>query len=285
MSLSVALKEADIHPTAVVSDGAEIGQGTRVGPYSIIGPNVKIGAGCLIHSHVVVTGRTTIGNNNTIYQFASVGAEPQDLKFHNEPSELVIGDNNTIREYVTLQPGTEGGGMITTIGSHNLFMVCSHIGHDCKVGNHNVIANSAAISGHVEIGDHVIIGGLAGIHQFVRIGNHAFLAGGAKVTQDIPNYCLAQGDRAVLFGVNVVGLKRHGFSLDDIRTIKIAYRRLFLGSGKMQDKISALIVEITADKTTVSPAIQEFIDFVASSKRGIATASLSRENEGDADAS
>jgi UDP-N-acetylglucosamine acyltransferase len=157
----------DIHSTAVVAPEAEIGDGCSVGPYSVIGPKVKLGNGCRVGSHVVIEGNTTIGDENQIFQFASVGAAPQDLKYHGEDSTLQIGSRNIIREYVTLQPGTEGGGMQTTIGDQNLFMACCHVGHDCRVGHRNVFANSAALAGHVTIGNGVIVGGLSGVHQFV----------------------------------------------------------------------------------------------------------------------
>ncbi|MCB0320962.1 MAG: acyl-ACP--UDP-N-acetylglucosamine O-acyltransferase [Bdellovibrionales bacterium] len=261
---------AIVHPSAVVSEGARIGAGVEIGPFSVIGPQVILGDGCRLSSHVVVSGKTTIGKENAIFQFASIGAEPQDLKYRNEPSELLIGDNNTIREYVTLQPGTEGGGMVTSIGSGNLFMACSHVGHDAHLGNRNIVANSAAISGHVQIGDFVTVGGLVGIHQFVRVGDFAFVGAGAMVNQDIPPYCLAQGDRAQLYGINIIGLRRKEFSQPTIRALKETYRGLFFGSGKMKERIQQLR---TQGGDFESPHVEKFLKFVEQSERGIASAS------------
>ncbi|MCL4139356.1 UNVERIFIED_CONTAM: hypothetical protein GTU68_039304, partial [Idotea baltica] len=201
-----------IHSTAIIHEGASLGEGTEVGPYSVIGSKVKLGKNNIIKSHVVIEGNTEIGDENTFFQFASVGAAPQDLKFHGEDSKLIIGNKNTIREYVTLQPGTEGGGMLTSIGDQNLFMASSHVGHDCKVGNANVIANSVALAGHVTIHDFVIMGGLSAVHQFVRIGDSSMISGGSMVIKDIPPFSIAQGDRASLVGINKIGLERRGFS-------------------------------------------------------------------------
>ena len=254
----------NIHPTAVISDGAEIGEGTTVGPYSIIGPKVRIGAGNSIGSHVVIEGNTTIGNENNIFQFASVGAIPQDLKYHGEESTLEIGDKNIIREYATLQPGTEGGGMVTRVGNGNLFMACSHVGHDTIIGNSNIFANSVAVAGHVIISDHAVFGGLAGIHQGVKIGSLAFIAAGAMVSQDIPPFCMAQGDRAALVGLNVVGLQRAGLTKESIREVKNTFKDLFLGKGLFKDRLESL------DKKENGKEVAGFLEFVRSSERGIA---------------
>ena len=258
-----------IHPTAIVSDGATIGEGVSIGPYSVIGPEVTLGQGTRVESHVVISGRTSLGKENKIFQFSSIGAAPQDLKFKNEPSRLEIGDNNVIREYVTLQPGTEGGGMLTSIGSNNLFMASSHVGHDAKLGDNIIVANSAALSGHVEIGNHVTVGGLVGVHQFVRVGEHAFLGAGAMVAQDIPPYCLAQGDRATLYGINIIGLKRKGFDTKEIQSAKEIFRSLFYQKGKMKDKIA----EIRSSNDTLSPSIEKLLSFVETSERGVCSAS------------
>jgi UDP-N-acetylglucosamine acyltransferase len=255
---------AKIHPTAVIAPDAVIGEGTSIGPFSVVGAGVIIGKNNKIGSHTVIEGRTTIGDENQIFQFASVGAEPQDLKYSGEESVLKIGDKNIVREYVTLQPGTSGGGMETVIGDANLFMACSHVGHDSIVGNHNIFANSAALSGHVTIGNWVTMGGLSGAHQFIRIGDHAFLGGGTMVSKDVPPYCLAQGDRAYLFGLNVVGMKRRGFDVTDISILRKLYRDLFLGKGKMADRLELLCEEHSNNK-----AASFLLDFVKASDRGV----------------
>jgi UDP-N-acetylglucosamine acyltransferase len=254
----------DIHSTAIISSGAEIGAGTTVGPYSVVGPHVKLGRNNRIASHVVIEGYTTIGDENQIYQFASVGSNPQDLKFKGEASQLIIGNGNIIREYATLQPGTSGGGMKTTIGDKNLFMVNSHIGHDSIVGSGNVFANSVAIAGHVTIGNNVNIGGLVGIHQFVHLGDVAFIAGGSMVTQDIPPYCLAEGNRAGLVGLNSIGLKRRGFSEDQISDIKRAYREIFMGAGVFKDRVLEAIA-----KYSEASHVLVLLNAIKNSERGI----------------
>ena len=191
---------SNLHPTAIIDPHAELAAEVEVGAYSVIGAGVKIGKGTKIHSHVVIQGRTSLGEANVIFPFATVGSAPQDLKFRGEASELVIGDRNTIREYVSLNPGTSGGGMVTRVGDQNLLMMYCHIAHDCILGSRNVIANGATLGGHVVVEDFVIVGGLVGIHQFVRIGNGAILGAGSMVSMDVPPYCNATGDRAKLRG-------------------------------------------------------------------------------------
>jgi UDP-N-acetylglucosamine acyltransferase len=254
-----------IHPLAIVHPDAKIGSGTSVGPYSIVGSNVAIGNNCSIASHVVIEGNTSIGDDNQIFQFASLGAAPQDLKFRGELSRLQIGDANTIREYVTLQPGTEGGGMVTKIGSRNLFMVSTHVAHDVNMGDGNIIANSSAIAGHVEIGNNVRMMGLSGIHQFVKIGDHALISAGAMVSQDVPPFCTVQGDRARLVGINTIGLSRASLSEQEVRDIKSLYRALFLHESKetFSQKVHTL-------RTRFKGSIFEsFLNFIESSKRGV----------------
>lgn len=268
---------SSIHPTAILEDGCKIGEGTTVGAYSIIGSQVVIGANNRIGPHVVIEGKTTIGNNNSIFQFASIGAAPQDLKYKGEDSRLEIGDNNMIREFVTLQPGTAGGGLVTRIGSFNLFMANSHAGHDGQIGSHNVFANSAALAGHVRVGDHVTIGGMCGIHQFVRLGDHCLLGAGSMVNKDIPPFCIAQGDRAGLAGINVIGLQRRGFSAEDISLLKKLYRDLFWGKGSFSHRIDAARKEIGD-----SSAGAALISFISESKRGI-TGPRSKARTGDAE--
>ena len=253
-----------IHPTAVVADGAEIGAGSTVGPFSVIGPKVRMGTGNTIHSHVVVEGNTTMGDDNVVFQFASVGAPPQDLKFKGEDSRLELGNANIIREYVTLQPGTEGGDMVTKIGNKNLFMVSSHIGHDCIVGDDCKIANCTAIGGHVEVGSHVVLSGLVGIHQFTRIGDYAMLGGGTMVVKDIPPYCMAQGDRAQLIGVNQIALERDGVAAEEIMRIRRAYRKIFVAGGPLEERLDAV-----RELQEGSPYIENLLHFITSSERGI----------------
>ncbi len=230
----------NIHKLAVVADGAEIGEGTEIGPFSVIGPNVKIGKNNKIYSNVVIDGKTTIGDSNQIYQFASVGANPQDLKFAGEDSELFIGNNNKIRECVTIHKGTKTGIMKTQIGDNNLFMAYCHVAHDVIVGNNNVFANCATMAGHVTVANNVIVGGLSAIHQFTRIGERAFVGGGAMVTRDIAPFCYAQGDRAGLVGINQVGLMRANLEKDHILKIRKLYRKVFLGEGRFKDRVESL---------------------------------------------
>ncbi len=253
-----------IHPTAIVDSKAEIDSSVEIGPYSIIGPHVKIAADSKIAPHVVIIGHTSIGAGSSVFQFASLGAAPQDLKFKGEPSTLVIGTNNTIREYVTLQPGTGSGTMTTTIGNNNLFMANSHVAHDCRVGNNNIFANSVALAGHVTIQNNVILGGMAGIHQFARVGNYVMVSAGSMVAQDVPPYCIIQGDRACIRGLNLIGLQRSGMTEEEIVDIKRAYRHLFSTVGRLKEKIETLPEEIANQ-----PKIKLMTDFILSSKRGI----------------
>jgi UDP-N-acetylglucosamine acyltransferase len=253
-----------VHPTAVIHSGARLHPTVQVGPYAVIGQHVQLGAGTIVGPHAVIEGRTRIGERNRIFQFASVGAQPQDLKYAGEDSELHIGDENLIREFTTLHKGTAGGGGVTRIGNGNLFMAYSHVAHDCQVGNGCVFANSATLGGHVEIGDHVILGGLSAVHQFTRIGRHAFVAGGSMVVMDVPPYCTAQGDRAELVGINSVGLARHGFSEEQIGQIKDAYRALFRSKLPLDEALDRLRAELGG-----SPEIEVLLAFVASSTRGL----------------
>lgn len=216
-----------IHPTAIVAPSATIGEDVVIGPYCVIDGDVVIDSGTRLVSHIAVSGRTTIGKNCTIYPFSSLGHPPQDLKFKGEASQLVIGDNNVIREHVTMNPGTEGGGLMTSVGSHCLFMVGSHVAHDCRVGNRVIMANNATLGGHVEVGDNAIIGGLAAVHQFVRIGAHAIIGGMSGVEHDVIPFGSVMGERANLAGLNLVGLKRCGFDRDTIHSLRNAYKMLF----------------------------------------------------------
>lgn len=221
-----------IHPTAIVSAKAQLGKNVEIGAYSIIGDQVVIGDDSTISSHVVIDGDTTIGKGNIIFPFVTIGQVPQDLKFHGEKSKVVIGDNNRIREHVTIHLGTEAGAMLTKIGSNCLLMVGVHVAHDCVVGDHVILANNATLAGHVEVGDHVIIGGLSAIKQFVRIGKHAMIGGMSGVENDVIPFGTVMGERASLEGLNLVGMKRRGFSREDIHALRNFFKKLFSGDKK-----------------------------------------------------
>ena len=227
-----------IHETAVVDPGATIADNVTIGPYCVIGDQVSLGLGVTLESHVVVGGRTAIGAGCHIFPFASIGLPPQDLKYVGEPSELIIGDNNIIREHVTMNPGTTGGGMVTRVGRNGLFMVGAHIAHDCKIGDHVIMANNATLGGHVTVGDYAILGGLSAVHQFVRIGRHAMVGGMSGVEQDVIPFGLVMGDRAALSGLNIVGLKRRNFSREDIHGLRTAYRMVFASQGTLAERLS-----------------------------------------------
>lgn len=258
------MSENLIHSTAIIESGAEIGEGTSVGPYSIIRSNVKIGARCKIGPHVVIEGYTTLGDDNEISQFASVGSKPQDLKYQGEPSQLIMGNKNIIREFTTIQPGTKGGGMISKIGSQNLFMANSHIGHDALVGDKNIFANSCALAGHVTIGNGVILGGLSAVHQFVHIGDLCMMAGGALIVQDAPPFCLGHGNRAEIYGLNEIGLKRAGISSEEIMVLRKVFRGFFYASGSAKERIKS--IEELANTIDTG---KQFLSFVQKSERGI----------------
>jgi UDP-N-acetylglucosamine acyltransferase len=255
---------AQVHPTAVVHPDAQLHETVEVGAFAVIGPKVRIGQGTRVGPHVVIEGRTTLGARNRVFQFSSLGAAPQDLKYAGEDTELVIGDENQIREFTTLHIGTAGGGGVTRIGNRNLFMANSHVAHDCVVGNGCILANSAALGGHVQVEDHVILSGLTAVHQFTRLGKHAFIAGGAMVVMDVPPYCMAQGDRAELVGLNTVGLERHGFNEERIGRIKEAYRILFRSKLGMAEALAKLKADLGGHSE-----IDHLIDFVSQSKRGL----------------
>ena len=236
----------------------------EIGPYCVIGAGVRIGKGCRVHSHAVITGRTTLGEGNVVFPFATIGDTPQDLKYKGEPSELLIGNRNTIREYVSLNPGTTGGGMVTRVGDQNLLMMQCHIAHDCLLGDRNVVANGATLGGHVVIEDFVIVGGLVGIHQFVRIGTGAILGAGSMVSKDVPPYCNATGDRAKLHGLNLEGLKRRGFDKTVIALLRKAYRIVFQSALRTEDALKKIREELPA-----IPEIEKFASFIAQSGRGV----------------
>ncbi len=264
LEINLNKKSSMIHSTAIIDPAAKIADDVEVGPYSIIGADVEIAKGTWIGPHVVINGPTKIGEDNKIFQFASLGEQPQDLKYADEPTRLEIGDRNTIREYVTFNRGTKDGGGITRIGSDNLFMAYVHVAHDCRVGNQNVFANSASLAGHVEVGDNAILGGFTLVHQFTRIASHCFTSMGSAVNRDVPPYVIVSGNYAEPHGINKVGLKRRGFSDETIRAILNTYK-LLVRSHKPRDVVMKEVQPL-ADKY---PEVKFFVDFVASSKRGI----------------
>ena len=254
-----------IHPTAIVAPGAELADNVIVGPYCTIGENVVLAAGVSVRSHAVVDGRTTVGEGTRIFPFASIGLEPQDLKYRGEASELVIGRNNRIREYVTMNPGTTGGGMVTRVGDNCLFMVGAHVAHDCQIGNDVIMANNATLGGHVLVDDHAILGGLCAVHQYVRIGKHAMIGGMSGVERDVIPYGQGMGDRARLCGLNIIGMQRRGFSRDDIQGLRNAYHFLFSSDGTLSDRVNE-----TAERFTGIGPVDDIIDFIrADSSRAI----------------
>jgi UDP-N-acetylglucosamine acyltransferase len=253
-----------IDPRAVVSPQAQLAPDVSVGPFSVIGPQVSIGARSVIEAHVVIGGPTSIGAENHIFPFASIGSAPQDKKYRGEPTRLEIGDRNVFRENCTVNRGTTHDQGVTRVGSDNLFMAYSHVAHDCTVGDKTVFANCAALGGHVEVGDWVILGGLTAVHQFTKIGAHAFLAGGAIVTRDVPPYVMVAGNPAVPHTVNSEGLKRRGFSEQQIRNVRDAYRILYRSELKLGEALAKL--ESSAQQHA---EIRAFVDFIHASTRSL----------------
>lgn len=262
------MSKPDRHPTAIVEDGAVIGAGVRIGPFCVIGRHVEIGEGCELVSHVVIDGRTKIGPRTRLFPFASIGHQPQDLKFQEEPSTLVVGADCIIREGVTMNPGTAGGGMETVVGDRCAFLASSHVGHDCRVGNNVIFSNNVMLAGHCTVGDHVILGGGAGVIQFARIGVHAFLGGMSALEQDLIPYGMAIGNRAYLSGLNIVGLNRRGFPRDQIHNLRRAYRLLFAAEGTLAER-----VEDVANEYADNPVVQEIVAFIRAGggKRSLCT--------------
>lgn len=250
------MTETVIHPSAVIEEGAQIGAGCRIGPFCHVGPEVVLGAGVELKSHVVVTGQTEIGADTVIFPFAVIGEVPQDLKFKGEKTRLVIGARNRIREHVTMNCGTEGGGGVTRVGDDGLFMAGCHVAHDAQVGNRVIIVNNAALAGHCVIEDEVIIGGLSGVHQWVRIGRGAIIGAVTMVTNDVIPYGLVQAPRGQLDGLNLVGLKRRGVARADITALRAAFQMLVQGEGAFQDRARRLGEE------TESDYVREIVDFI-----------------------
>lgn len=255
---------AAVHPTAIVDQAAELAPGVRVGPYSIIQGRVVIGPDTEIGPHVVIKEFTTIGARCRIFQFASLGEIPQDIKFKGEESHLIIGDDNTIREFATMHRGTAGGGGITRVGHHNLFMAYTHIAHDCLIGDGVIMSNAATLGGHIVVEDQAILGGLSAVHQFSRIGRHSFVGGASAVARDVPPYCIVFGNRAKLMGLNLVGLKRAGLSDVNLQALKQAYEILFLSSLNTKEALHKVRQELAH-----IPEVQHLLEFIEATERGL----------------
>jgi UDP-N-acetylglucosamine acyltransferase len=253
-----------IHPKALIDPKAELADDVEVGAFTIIDAKVRIDAGTRIGPHAVLTGRTTVGKNNHIFQFTSIGEQPQDKKYANEDTELVIGDNNTIRELCTFSRGSAQGGGVTRIGNDNWIMACVHIAHDCILGDHIIMANNASLAGHVTIGDHAILSGYSLIHQFCTVGEHSFTSFASHVNQSIPPYVTVSGEKARVKGINSEGLKRRGFSSAQIKQVRRAYKALYRENLSLEDATSRLI-----EMATDSPEIQPLVDFLKLAERGI----------------
>ena len=255
---------ADIHPTAIIQDGAELDEDVSIGPYCIVGGNVKIGKGTRLLSNVIIEGETGIGESCTIYPFTSIGLSPQDFKYKDEPTGVRIGSRNIIREYITIHRASVGGDGLTVVGDENFLMAYVHIAHDCKVGSKIIMANAATLAGHVKVGDCAVIGGLVAVHQFVRIGAYAMVGGFSGVGQDILPYTVASGPRVKLYGLNIVGLKRYGFSEETIAELKKAYKILFRERLTLKDAIKKVQEELP-----YTEEIAHLIEFINENRRGI----------------
>src|ERR1051326_1373793 len=254
-----------IHPTAIVAPGATLAEDVSIGPYCVVGEEVVLGAGVTLIAHIVVDGHTTIGEKTRIFPFASIGLEPQDLKYRGEKSRLVIGCHNTIREHVTMNPGTEGGGMVTRVGDHGLFMVGVHVAHDCQMGAHVIMANNATLAGHVVVEDYALLGGLSAVHQFVRIGQHAMIGGMSGVERDVIPYGLVVGDRARLSGLNIIGMQRPGFSRDEIQAPGSGIPALCGETGTLSERVADI-----AERWPEVKPVHDIIAFIrADSTRAI----------------
>lgn len=253
-----------IHPTAIIHPGAQLGSNVTIGAYSLVGEHVVIGEGSRIGPHVVIEGRTTIGRDNEIFQFCSIGAQPQDKKYDEEPTRLEIGDRNTIREFCSFNVGTSQDAHVTRIGDDNWIMAYVHVAHDCQVGSNTIFANNATLAGHVHVGDWAILGGFTGVHQFVRVGAHSFCGVGTVLLQDLPPCVTVSGNPAAPHGINSEGLRRRGFSAEGIAAIKRAYRLLYRSGLRLEEareQIAALAAE--------HPEVQPFADFISESGRGL----------------
>jgi UDP-N-acetylglucosamine acyltransferase len=257
------MSDAQIHRTAIVDARAEVGPGTIVGPYCIVGPNVVLGANCWLQNHVTLAGPMTAGARNKFYAYCSIGQQTQDLKYQGEPTYLEIGDENTFREFVTVNRSTTAAGK-TRIGHRGNYLAYSHIGHDCNVGDAVVFSNNGTLAGHVQVGDHAIMGGLTAVHQFCRLGRYAITGGCSKIVQDVPPFMIADGNPAKVRGINVVGLERNGFAAETIKTIKEAFRLIYRSKFNTRQAVEAIRQELPA-----SAEITQIIEFIQSSERGI----------------
>jgi UDP-N-acetylglucosamine acyltransferase len=261
------MSKPEIHSSSVVAPGARLGANVKIGPFCMVGPDVELGDGVELLSHVAVAGRTSIGARTKIYPVASIGHQPQDLKFKGEPSTLSVGSDCLIREGVTMNPGTEGGGMVTTVGDRCAFLANSHVGHDCRVGNNVVFSNNVMLAGHCTVGDYVIIGGGAAVIQFARVGPHAFVGGMSGLEHDLIPYGMALGNRAYLSGLNIIGLQRRGFSRAQIHDLRRAYRLMFAQEGTLMER-----VEDVAQEFKDHPIVVEIVEFIRQGgKRSLCT--------------
>ena len=258
-----------VHPTAIVDAAAELAPDVEIGPWTQVGPGVSIGAGTKVGSHVVLAGRTRIGAGNRIFPFCSLGTEPQDKKYAGEPTELVIGDGNTIREYCLFNTGTVQGGGVTSIGSSNWIMAYAHVAHDCAVGDHTIIANGVQLAGHVSVGDYAIIGGTSAVHQFVRVGAHTMTGGGTILLQDLPPFIMCNGNPAQPHGVHVEGLRRRQFSAESIAALKRAYRIIYRENLPLAQAREALDVQIREEPEASVAPLRDLAQFLAQPGRGL----------------
>jgi UDP-N-acetylglucosamine acyltransferase len=263
-----------IHPTAIVAPTAELAAGVSIGPYAVIGPQVRLGPDTQIGAYTVVEGRTTLGARNAVFAHAAVGTPPQDLKFHGEASQLIVGDDNRIREFCTLQPGTEGGGMVTRVGHGNLLMNYTHVAHDCIIGDRNIVANGTQLGGHVTIESYAVLGALSAIHQFARIGESAIVGAGSMVSQDVPPFCNATGDRAALHGLNTLGLKRRGLDAAAVRAIRQAYTLMFRSGLRVAEAATRIRAALPG-----SAEVERFVAFIEASQRGVCREDRRRKTE------
>lgn len=256
---------AEIHPTAIVDPTAKIADDVKIGPYSIVGPHVELGSGCVLHNHVVIGGPSKFGKNNEFFPFSVIGLKTQDLKYRGEPTFLEVGDNNVFRENCNINRSTFPETK-TIIGSNNLFLINSHCGHECVVGNNCIVSGYSGIAGHCVVGDWAIVGGCTAVHQFVRIGEHAMVGGGSRIAQDVPPFTIVEGNPAIVRSINMIGMQRRGFTEEDVRAMKLAYKKLFLKKGcNIQEGIEAILAD---EKYGDNPNVKKLIDFINSSERG-----------------